>query len=316
MKALLIVMLALSGASIGRAQAVVSESFKNSTTIDPNWVFAGSGYTPNLTSGVSDTAGDGWLRLTSTGSNQATSAYYNQAFTSANATVYAKFDFASYGGTGADGLTFFLFDGSKSFNVGAYGGSIGYAQKTVAGGGGANINGMNGGYLGVALDEYGNFSSASEGRVGGLGGTTGLVPDSIGVRGPGQDLNGYAFLGALSRTARFCSTIGIESSQAPTTMASFMKKIFSLQSPGKDDARVRDKIRHEVNKYVSRSRRQDLPEGFAVWEFACKVGAAPEDAQVMALKEVGGAIDRVAGTGATEVYVEIIALPGQRSFRV
>ncbi|MSU66270.1 MAG: hypothetical protein EXS38_09260 [Opitutus sp.] len=48
---------------------------------------------------------------------------------------------------------------------------------------GANINGMNGGYLGVALDEYGNFSSASEGRVGGLGGTTGLVPDSIGVRG-------------------------------------------------------------------------------------------------------------------------------------
>ncbi len=136
MKALLIVMLALSGASIGRAQAVVSESFKNSTTIDPNWVFAGSGYTPNLTSGVSDTAGDGWLRLTSTGSNQATSAYYNQAFTSANATVYAKFDFASYGGTGADGLTFFLFDGSKSFNVGAYGGSIGYAQKTVAGGGG------------------------------------------------------------------------------------------------------------------------------------------------------------------------------------
>lgn len=98
-------------------------------------------------------------------------------------------------------------------------------------------------------------------------------------------------------------------------MASFMKKIFSLQSPGKDDARVRDKIRHEVNKYVSRSRRQDLPEGFTVWEFACKVGAAPENAQVMALKEVGGAIDRVAGPGATEVYVEIIALPGQRSSR-
>ncbi len=211
MKALLIVMLALSGASIGRAQAVVSESFKNSTTIDPNWVFAGSGYTPNLTSGVSDTAGDGWLRLTSTGSNQATSAYYNQAFTSANATVYAKFDFASYGGTGADGLTFFLFDGSKSFNVGAYGGSIGYAQKTVAGGGGANINGMNGGYLGVALDEYGNFSSASEGRVGGLGGTTGLVPDSIGVRGPGQDLNGYAFLGGSGTLAQ-----SIDSAARPT----------------------------------------------------------------------------------------------------
>lgn len=94
-----------------------------------------------------------------------------------------------------------------------------------------------------------------------------------------------------------------------------MKKTFSLQSPGKDDARVRDKIRHEVNKYVSRSRRQDLPEGFAVWEFACKVGAAPENAETLALKEVGGAIDRVAGTGATAVYVEIVALPAQRISR-
>lgn len=95
-----------------------------------------------------------------------------------------------------------------------------------------------------------------------------------------------------------------------------MKKPFSLQSPGKDDARVRDKIRHEVNKYVSRSRRQDLPEGFAVWEFACKVGATPENAQVMALKEVGGAIDRVAAeTGATDVYIEIVALPAQRAAR-
>ena len=48
-----------------------------------------------------------------------------------------------------------------------------------------------------------------------------------------------------------------------------MKKTFPLQTAGKDDARVRDKIRHEVNKYVRRSRRQELPEGFAQWEFAC-----------------------------------------------
>lgn len=182
-------------------QAVVTETFKNSTTADPNWVFAGTGYTPNLTSGNPDPSGDGWLRLTSTGGNQATSAYYNQAFTAANATVYAKFDYEAYGGSGADGITFFLYDGSKTFGVGSYGGSIGYAQRTIAGGGGSNVNGMNGGYLGVAIDEYGNFSSASEGRVGGLNGTTGLVPDSIGVRGPGQDLGGYAFLGGSGTLA-------------------------------------------------------------------------------------------------------------------
>lgn len=188
---------------------VVTETFMNSTA--PGWVFAGSGYTPTLTSGVSDPSGNGWLRLTDTGGNEATSAYYNTAFNAASATVYAKFDYESYGGSGADGITFFLFDGSVPFSVGSYGGSIGYAQRTVAGGGGADINGMAGGYLGVALDEYGNFSSASEGRVGGYNGTTGLVPDSIGVRGPGQGLNGYAYLGGSGTLSQ-----SIDSATRPT----------------------------------------------------------------------------------------------------
>jgi len=91
-----------------------------------------------------------------------------------------------------------------------------------------------------------------------------------------------------------------------------MKKTFPLHAPGKDDARVRDKIRHEVNKYVRRSRRKELPEGFAQWDFACKVGAAEAEAEPRALKEVSGAIDTVAETGATGVYIEIVAVPGQR----
>ncbi len=91
-----------------------------------------------------------------------------------------------------------------------------------------------------------------------------------------------------------------------------MKKSFPLQAPGKDDARVRDKIRHEVNKYVRRSRRKELPEGFAQWEFACKVGAGESGAEHRALKEVPGAIDTVAEAGAAAVYIEIVALPGQR----
>ncbi|HNC24832.1 MAG TPA: autotransporter-associated beta strand repeat-containing protein, partial [Opitutaceae bacterium] len=188
---------------------VVTETFMNSTA--PGWVFAGTGYTPTLTSGAGDPAGNGWLRLTDTGGNEATSAYYNTAFNAAGASVYAKFDYESYGGSGADGITFFLFDGSVPFSVGSYGGSIGYAQRTVAGGGGADINGMAGGYLGVALDEYGNFSSASEGRVGGYNGTTGLVPDSIGVRGPGQGLNGYAYLGGSGTLSQ-----SIDSATRPT----------------------------------------------------------------------------------------------------
>ncbi|AOS45945.1 hypothetical protein Verru16b_03036 [Lacunisphaera limnophila] len=91
-----------------------------------------------------------------------------------------------------------------------------------------------------------------------------------------------------------------------------MKKTFPLQAPGKDDARVRDKIRHEVNKYVRRARRKEVPEGFAQWDFACKVGAAAESAETRSLKEVAGAIDAVAAAGATTVYLEIEAVPAQR----
>ncbi len=91
-----------------------------------------------------------------------------------------------------------------------------------------------------------------------------------------------------------------------------MKKTFPLQAAGKDDARVRDKVRHEVNKYVRRCRRKEVPEGFAQWEFVCKVGASAETAESKPLKDVAAAIDAVAGAGATVVYLEIEAVPAQR----
>ncbi len=91
-----------------------------------------------------------------------------------------------------------------------------------------------------------------------------------------------------------------------------MKKTFPLQAPGKDDARVRDKIRHEVNKHVRRSTQKELPEGFGTWEFNCKVGASAESAEPRALKEVAASIEAVAATGAVAVYIEIIAVAAQR----
>ncbi len=93
-----------------------------------------------------------------------------------------------------------------------------------------------------------------------------------------------------------------------------MKKTFPLKAPGKDDARVRDKIRHELNKYVRRERMKTLPEGFDLWNLTCKVGASAASAEARPLKEVGGAIDQVALAGAAEVYVEIVAVAGHRTF--
>lgn len=82
------------------------------------------------------------------------------------------------------------------FAIGAYGGSLGYAQKTAASGAVlADINGVSKGYLGIGLDEYGNFAAASEGRIGGYPTTTNgstsntaLVPQSVTLRGRARAL--------------------------------------------------------------------------------------------------------------------------------
>lgn len=91
-----------------------------------------------------------------------------------------------------------------------------------------------------------------------------------------------------------------------------MKKTFPLQAAGKDDARVRDKVRHEVNKYVRRCRQKPVPEGFTQWEFLCKAGPDAATATDKPLKEIAAAIDAIAQTGATSVYLEIEPTPVQR----
>jgi hypothetical protein len=92
-----------------------------------------------------------------------------------------------------------------------------------------------------------------------------------------------------------------------------MRKVFPLQEPGKAPARVLDSIKHEVRKYVKREHHKDLPEGFDLWTFACKVGATAETATECLLGDISAKIDQAAATtGATGVYVEIIAVPAKR----
>ena len=175
------------------AQVTVTESFTGTTA--SGWVFGGN-YTPVLTAAAGiDTPGDGWLRLTDNAGNRATYALFDSAIFSVNAQVQIEFDYAFWNSTstGADGITFFLVDGNinaATFDPGSYGGSLGYAQRT-------GDPGMVGGYLGFGLDNYGNFSSASEGRIGGLG--TGLYDNRIAVRGP--ESSNYQFIAASANLA-------------------------------------------------------------------------------------------------------------------
>ncbi|WP_341735610.1 DUF4347 domain-containing protein [Microcoleus sp. CAWBG640] len=193
---------------------LVSETFKNDTVIGP-WIYRGTngalydptipitrqmvpGITGGTISGVipalgGDTPGNGVLRLTPSVRRQEAFVLYDKAIPATEG-LKVTFDFFAYNtvaaedGTlfGADGISFFLVDGTATpTKAGGFGGSLGYAQNTSS----TPVSaGISGGYLGVGLDEFGNFSNPTAGRVGG----TGFSPDSVGIRG--SEKNSYQFL--------------------------------------------------------------------------------------------------------------------------
>ncbi|MBE9095836.1 DUF4347 domain-containing protein, partial [Tychonema sp. LEGE 07203] len=188
---------------------LVSENFKNATVIGP-WKYGvgGASANPGLTAGtfnpngvipnigIGDAADSGALRLTSNAQNQAAFVLYDNPI-SATGGLRVTFDFFAYNRgnvtdplgqlLGADGLSFFLIDGTATPTAaGGFGGSLGYAQNN-------NLlpasTGIVGGYLGVGLDEFGNFSNNGAGRV---GGSAAGLQDSIGIRG--SQSTSYAFI--------------------------------------------------------------------------------------------------------------------------
>ncbi len=174
------------------AQVNFTENFTGTTA--PGWNFyAAPGDTlPVLTATTIDTPGTGWLRLNTNTGNQSTAALLDSQIFSVNARLEVTMDYAFYNGTGADGITFFLIDGTvdaSSFTPGAYGGSLGYANRT-------GEDGMVGGYLGIGFDNYGNYSNGDEGRNGGKYGDNNatLMPNQIAVRGPGSGQTGYDYI--------------------------------------------------------------------------------------------------------------------------
>ncbi|ADE12824.1 DUF6701 domain-containing protein [Sideroxydans lithotrophicus] len=135
-----------------------------------------------------------FLRLTENTNNNAKAATVPGIFPAAGNYISVEFKHYAYNGSGADGVAVTLSDYSVPATPGAFGGSLGYAQRTIAGGGGSNVSGFAGGWIGVALDEYGNYQNPTEGRVGG----SGFIAESVGVRGSGSGLTGYNWLGGTA----------------------------------------------------------------------------------------------------------------------
>lgn len=145
-----------------------------------------AGSIPACSGGPFDASGSGALRLTNNSGNQSGFVIYNTSLSESQG-LQVIFDLFMYNGTGADGISFFIIDGSYSPTVaGANGGSLGYAQKS--GTGCCDAPGLVGGFIGIGFDSYGNFSSATEGRVGGPG----FVPGTVAIRGAAS--TSYAYI--------------------------------------------------------------------------------------------------------------------------
>ncbi|WP_262922856.1 T9SS type A sorting domain-containing protein [Hymenobacter aerilatus] len=165
------------------------------------------------------TSTDGVLQLTTNATNVAGYAIDQKSFPAPNG-FSISFEFFSYGGNGADGFSVFLVDADKTtasetginaFRIGATGGSLGYAQKNAAPATGQpdlRSPGVPNGYIGIGIDEFGNYANPSEGRVGGPGSR----PDAVSIRGAGigTDYNSttdYPYL-AGSGTLPFSLDVG------------------------------------------------------------------------------------------------------------
>lgn len=163
----------------------ITDTFDGTLSNDWQTLRSSGNFTPQVVAGR--------LRLTPDTNNIATATTLLRQFPSENNRVVVEFDFYAYKNNGstnaADGVTVTFSDRNITPFPGSFGGSLGYAQRTYTNPAN-NDPGFNGGWLGIGLDEFGNFSNPTEGRIGGPG----LRSNAIAIRGYGSGTSGYRYL--------------------------------------------------------------------------------------------------------------------------
>ena len=193
----------------GEGTLLMNETFKGGSAADPNLIplntacltGAAAGSTPPAdasrlgpcASSVDAPATGvtpGYLQLTDNRNNTYGGVVYNKSLPG-NGGLVAEFESYQYNGTKADGISFFLTDGSSQLTTaGGYGGALGYAALK------GYADGVHNGYVGVGFDIYGSYNIATGVTGGGCPErpNTQEVPNAVGIRGPGDGSTGYCYL--------------------------------------------------------------------------------------------------------------------------
>ena len=210
-----------SASAANSVPAPFAENFVNATLNDPaNWIASatgdssiahpcltalGSGSSISLGGGSSiagctsgtETAGNGALLLTTADGNQAGTMLFNKALPTSGG-MDISFYQAQYGGSAADGISFFAKDGANtSTAIGIKGGGLGY-------------KGLPGALFGVGFDRFGNWMNVSGGMDSACPNQS-PVPYAIAVRGADSSqgevgTSGYCVLGGGAVDPAFFGT--------------------------------------------------------------------------------------------------------------
>ena len=203
-----------SPGTIPACTSVLLSYYVHAANADPYLVGGNSGYLGSSTppgspaTQVGDPLGSGALRFTNGSVNSGTTHSYGHnergAILSATTfptgsgsqvtfkTITYHGDSGGAGADGADGISFFLQDGGQAPGLGSFGGSLAYSCSN------SNTphDGLVDGYIGLGIDEYGNFLNGTNlnpdytGTNAATGDNTaygyGYKPDRIGLRGAGN----------------------------------------------------------------------------------------------------------------------------------
>lgn len=174
-----------------------------------------------------------------------------RSFTSVNG-LHVEFEYdmkagAVYGGSYGDGLAFFLYDGSvTNLTLGSRGAGLGYSyNRTKKGFSSQRKSGLSGAYLGIALDEFGNFKTKrfrGESRINGIANVAwskmeshvtlrGARGAAINTTGLGDGYTGYPVLvtrTTLSNTGTVGRILQTNRSYAATTNT--LPSVFNLRN--------------------------------------------------------------------------------------